>query len=508
MMFRIMTTNPGVLLDGQGKLKEAPSTDKAIAMAMLAWKIGDRVHRRTLANLLLPVSEHVSVGELLAQKHNVSRISTAASWLREVLPDGEARVPKRLVFGGESYYQLLGSQDEVDAWVMMTCRAHAEEAIKAGKYPTALAAARDGLALWEGPLHHKFFEKTEEGRNLRALLDGCHSDLFGLFADAVIGRGGDLTDSIRFLEQALNEEEESSVALSLIRVLRAAGREADAERLAAPILKSGSDELKQSVAKLFVDETTVEEPTDDSLMRSMVPSIQIRVAQIDTANHSQRTLMALLEKTTIHPDFRLFVISGVSAAGKDSLVATAIKDELKLAQSPVMMTKYTTRPGRPNEAGYSQSLSEEEFVDKVEAGGMAFLYEKRKKLYGFDLPQLQRAMTDGTKLIAIFTEFGQVPEVRRIFGKHGAVVVPILINVDLKTAIRRTHLRPFTIDEKNERVQSIIEDMQRMTGRAISEEYVVIEHSNDHAFDTALTQLVGVLNGTDESASTFLRNHP
>lgn len=506
MMFRIMTTNPGVSLEGRGSIEEAPTTDKAIAMAMLASKIGTRVHRRDLASLLLPVSPHVTVDALLEQRANVGRVSTAVGWLRQVLPDGESRVPRRLVIGGETFYQLLGTQDEVDAWVMLEDRAHAEKAIKSGDCTTALAAARDGLSLWEGPLLHKFFERSADGQHLRARLNTCHEDLFGLYADAVIGRGGDLTDSIRYLEQALNRSPEaaSSITFNLIRLLRAGKREIEAQRLSGPLQELASDEWKERVAKLNDDDIAVVEPADDSLMRSMVPSIQIRVAQIDTANHSQKTLMGLLQKTKIHPDFRLFVISGVSAAGKDTLVSSA-DEELMLGQSPVILTKYTTRPGRPNEAGYSQSVTEEEFVDKVECGEMAFLYEKRKKLYGFDLPQLQRAMSDGTKLIAIFTEFGQVPEVRRIFSNHGAVVVPILINADLNTTLRRTRMRPFSIDEKNERVQSIVEDIQRMAGRPIVDEYVVIEHSNDHAFDTALAQLVQVLNGTHRGAEAFLK---
>lgn len=506
MMFRIMTTNPGVLLEGRGSIDEAPSTDQAIAMAMLASKIGTRVHRRELASILLPVGGELTVDALLRHKSNVGRVSTAVTWLREVLPDGEHRVPKRLVIGGETFYQLHGTQDEVDAWVMLQDRAHAEKAKAGGDYTTTLAAARHGLQLWAGPLLHKFFERSDDGQHLRDRLNACHEDLYALYADAVIGLGGDLTDSIRYLEDALSRSPEAgaSITFNLIRLLRAAGRDTEALRLSGPLQEAGSDEWKQRVAKVWDDAVAIVEPAEDSLMRSMGASIQVRIAQIDTANHSQRTLMALLEKTKIHPDFRLFVISGVSAAGKDTLVADA-GEELMRGQSPVILTKYTTRPGRPNEDGYSQSLSEEEFVDKVEAGGMAFLYEKRKKLYGFDLPQLQRAMTDGTKLIAIFTEFGQVPEVRRIFGRHGAIVVPILINADLNTTMRRTRRRPFSSEEKTERVQSIVEDIQLMSGRPIRDEYFVIEHSNDFAHDTALGHLVQVLNGTHPDAEAFLK---
>ncbi|CAN5334232.1 hypothetical protein BH11ACT4_BH11ACT4_13120 [soil metagenome] len=506
MLFRMMTTNPGISREGESALREPPSTTAALAMAMLAYKIGTRVHRRDLASVVLNVNAHQTVDDLLRQPANVSALSTAVSWLRNNTPDGAHRVPKRLMIGGETFYQLQGTQDEVDAWVMLEFRAHAEKAIKSGDYTSALAASRDGLALWQGPLLHRFYENSADGQHLRARLNTCHEDLFQLYADAVLARGGDLTDSIRHLEQALSESPEAgtSITYNLIRVLRADGRDVEAQRYSISLNDSAPEEWKERIAQLHHDESPVFQPADDSLMRSMIPSIQIRVAQIDTANHSQKTLMGLLQKTKIHPDFRLFVISGVSAAGKDSLVASAA-EKLMLAQTPAMLTKYTTRSGRPNEAGYSRSLSEEEFVDKVEAGEMAFVYEKRKKLYGFDLPQLEKAMSDGTKVIAIFTEFGQVPEVRRILTTHGAAVVPILINADLDTTMRRTRMRPFSQDEKQERVESIIEDIQRMSGRSIPEEYVVIQHSNDTAFDTALGQLVEVLNGTHRGAESFLK---
>jgi ribose 1,5-bisphosphokinase PhnN len=502
VIFRILVTDPGVSLEGRGSLECAPKTDSALALACLASKIDQEVHSNVVAELILPVNANQSVTELLKQKHNRDRVSAAVGWLRKVLPGGEERVPRRLVHGEVLYYKLNGSRDEVDAWVLIEDRAHAERAMKSEDYTTAITAAKHGLSLWAGPLLHKFFTKTAAGGNLRDQLTAAEEDLFDLFTEAAMGMGLDLSWAERYLSSNLMEHPEFrlSITYNLIRLNQARSDIPEARRLLEGLdgqeLPEKWTKRIQSLTASAADNRAEISIRQDSLTRSMPAEIQSRIIQLDPSNRAQVTLMELLATTQVHADFRMFIVSGVSAAGKDTLIASA-RDDATIAQRFEILTKYTTRPSRTNEASYSRAVSWDEFLRLVETGHMAFLYEKRQQLYGFDVQQLKRAMIQGIKLVAIFTEFDQVPEAQRLLNSYGAVVVPILVSADFPTAVRRTHLRNFSVQEQQERIESIMEDLVRMNTRAIHQEYVVIPHTNDHGFNSALVKLRQILDGTD-----------
>jgi len=511
MLFRILGPQPGVLLEGSDELVTPAKLDMQMALALLATKIDTELHRDLLAEIVLPDSPYVSIAELLRQKHNVARVSASVGWLRKALPDGDERMPPRRTKGGATYYKLIGSQKEVDAWVLVEAKAHAERSLKARDFSAAIVAARHGLSLWVGPLRHRYFETTTAGKQIAELVMKACESLYDLLTDAAIGLNDDLPGAVQELERQLMARSEfrDRIAYNLIRLHRANGDDAEARRLRVGL---NVDNLPEDWARRIdeaPDDVTSGSPDvtipDDSLTTSLPPEMQVSIRQLDPTNRAQTSLMEMLSTTQIHPDFRLFIVSGVSAAGKDTLVATA-SDEATIAQKFEILTKYTTRPPRTNEAGYSRSVGWDEFLRLVGNGEVAFLYEKRQEMYGFDLPQLERAMSQGSKVVAIFTEFDQVPEARALLNAHGAVVVPILINADFQTARRRTKLRQFSQEEQAERIESIMDDVARMSTRSIEDEYVVIPHSNDYGFNGALKQLRRILDGTDPKAARFVRN--
>lgn len=508
MKIKILTPAPGIVDPSSGSLTTPKEKVEQLALAHLAVNIGREVRQRDLAEAALPEELYRSIDEVIGLKSNRDRVSGAVSWIRATL--GEDRVPKNLRHADHTFYKLEGERSEVDAFELLESRAHAERALGGGERSvdarSALTAAEHGISLWVGPLDFQYFTKTQQGVGLKARLSAAMVDLFGVFAQSATQLGEE-NDGIRFLEERLSHLPEFDVPIgrALAKLYAQTGDRRRAEELVATLEARGAAEGLSE--ELGLDSKTNNPLAGspirgDSLTRSMPPGIQSRIIQLDPANRAQGALMQLLRSVQVHQEFRLYIVSGVSAAGKDTLVSGA-KEDASIAERFEVLTKYTTRPGRTNEESYSRSLEWQEFVQFVEDGKIIFVYEKRQQLYGFDLQQFKDAIKRGTKLVAIFTEFDQVPEVRLLLNKFGIQVIPIFVQADYPTAARRTRLRQFSAQERQERIESIIEDFGRMLERPIDQEYVVIPHTNDFGYNSALETLKMLLDGSHPELERF-----
>jgi len=161
---------------------------------------------------------------------------------------------------------------------------------------------------------------------------------------------------------------------------------------------------------------------------------------------------------------RLFLVSGPSASGKDSLLSEVLP-ELNLGGIRCrMLKKYSTRPLRDGEdedrLAYQCTLPEgEDFHDWVRRGRLIVPYSKYGNHYAFDAEDLRQNLEQGVVSFAIYSDFPGFREGVRRFERAGASVVSILVSVSARCAEGRMYRRRLPNREVWVRLQEMLGDV-------------------------------------------------
>ncbi len=195
------------------------------------------------------------------------------------------------------------------------------------------------------------------------------------------------------------------------------------------------------------------------------PSIEIR---------TRNTPPPPLKLTGLCNSFRFITFSGVSSAGKDTILASVCES----IPSATILKKYTTRPERNREWNYcSAGIDEDEFWKLVQLGKIIFPYEKRDYFYGFDADEFKDAALFGRHLFAVFTHFTEVPKCQIQLKSLKVKTQSYFIEVPEEVAVRRARIR-FDIShtERHQRVASIQQDFEDLKSLNLDENYIRVQN--------------------------------
>lgn len=185
--------------------------------------------------------------------------------------------------------------------------------------------------------------------------------------------------------------------------------------------------------------------------------------------------------------FHLFTVSGASGSGKDALL-----DEVVQQTGVMVLEKHTTRAARENERPYVVVHDEPADFERLYASGaLVFRYAKHGNLYAFATKSLNRAISEGKPICAVFTEFELLPTVAAALRARQLPITPILVDVPIQSLRRRTRFRNLEESEIALRGLSIERDL-----RAIEEhrsEYLVVENGDNDRFNSAVRDVVTVI---------------
>ncbi|MCK5015742.1 MAG: hypothetical protein KAS32_01610 [Candidatus Peribacteraceae bacterium] len=164
-------------------------------------------------------------------------------------------------------------------------------------------------------------------------------------------------------------------------------------------------------------------------------------------------------KLSPNPTFRLIIISGASATGKDILIDLLNKEYFPQHSRCEILTKFTTRKKRATESDYYKFLTEKQFQNYKDNNRIIFYYTKRGFQYGFDKSHLFKAATSDTLLFCVFTEFKILPHVKQFLKEQGLNVISILLEAPEKHLIHRSWFRSLPEEEVKTRITSIKRDI-------------------------------------------------
>lgn len=123
---------------------------------------------------------------------------------------------------------------------------------------------------------------------------------------------------------------------------------------------------------------------------------------------------------------KVFIISGPSGAGEDSVVK-GIKEKLDVAK-PVSTTTRSMRPGEIEGKNY-YFVSEEEFKRKIASDEFfEWTEEDRGKLYGITKEEINRVVKTG-KIVILKIEYHGVITVKKLLPEAKAILITAPLDV-------------------------------------------------------------------------------
>ena len=210
------------------------------------------------------------------------------------------------------------------------------------------------------------------------------------------------------------------------------------------------------------------------------------VVQVDTA-------LSLLAGGRAASEFCWAIVSGPSSAGKDVL-SYVVLQKLQQSYGLSFLKKITTRPRRPSEPDYVKQIDEAEFERRYRANEIMFPFRKRTFRYGFDGSQFREALSEGTPLLSVFTEFRLVPALVEAMNSRGVRASAFLIQTEKSDVLRRVLFRNLPSDEVASRTISIEQDYEEMERRpTFRQEYTFIKNGDSTAFKDAATELTDAI---------------
>lgn len=463
-----------------------PLTEERLrALAYLAWHLNEDVSREELAEAIISKAELRGFGgvdQWLRKRKN--QIESFVSDSRVQLASSPAanvglRIPQSRRYSG--VYTMTGPRESVDILALLDAKAATFEHLASQRFEKGLQVAEEALTQWRGPLKLSVFN-TASLQELDGLTKRAYRDLLANYARCSTPEG---RRDVAYAELETRSErdpwlkDELEFQTALAEVIPGPTRRTSARAATHPPV---------------------------ALSQSMYTSLESRFGA-KALRRSQQVLDEILSTSPSAPEFRFFTLSGISAAGKDSLVRRARRiADYENAVSFSVMTKLTTRNRREFEEDYSQSVTAEEFISSLECGDLIFPYEKRGSLYAFRTHDLRTCMANGRKLLAVFTQIELVPKVYGAFKAHGLSMIPVFIRANSNSAMQRTEGRNFSLDEQAARRDSITLDLESIEARGSQfvGEYIFIDHTNDNAQNYALEQLLMVIRGTHPDIEKFV----
>ncbi len=487
----------------EGALQPIPAGHHAMIFLFLADNIGKPVSTHVLVDLLYPDGDHPRKPKQQVQRC-ISRLRAITG--RDI----------ELDLLSESYC-LEGNDDEVDAHLVAEQANRAADLYNSGHYRDAIAEAESALTPWRSKVCPAYFRSDATTVLVKQLMG--HRDLASRTLVESHLAVGEADDALRFLEMHLlrngrhHGHHESEREDLWIRLIELRHREGNPRKVTQAItrmrvqyaeidapLPGWVDELEAETAVAPVSLTALPLPVASpeahksfEIRRSLPPEARRVLRHLDPLDHAGRNFTTLLESVERSPGFHLYFVSGVSAAGKDSIVMTANKYARGRARFDILR-KFTSRPRRLNEPVYVASLDELSFYDRLDKGKLIWAYIKRNTYYGFDADQVRQAIYDGTKLVAIFTEIDAVPLIVDAMNEFGLPTTAIWITADEITVQQRMSTRGFDDEEVKERVMSAGNDLDIIRDRSTFEdEYAFIEHTNSHDQDNARRAFLNIV---------------
>lgn len=477
---RLLGATPGIT-----PCRAQVTEERLLLLAYLAWHLNEDVPKEDLVEAIMSVGrirQRGGVPAWLAQDGDL--LESWVSRLRTELgsQDGDPgtfTLPHSKRNSG--VYRMTGPRNDVDVLSLFDASAAAFEHYSNQQTQDGMTVAKAALDMWRGPLKTDVFN-TAAFAQLDKATRQAYQALLATYARCSVPQGRAKDAHQLLLERIsvdpwLEDDPDFQIAFD--------------EVASKPTQRRG---LPSSGGHLT------------TLPQSVYTNLEAYLGE-PALRRSQQVLDEILADLPSDPAFRFFTISGISAAGKDSLVrrVRAIGDSENAAQFTIM-TKLTTRERRPYEEEYSIAVSPEEFIKSLASGDIIFPYQKRGSLYGFRADDLRVCMTNGRKLLAVFTQFELVPQVHRAFCAHGLAMVPVFIRVNSNSAMQRTEGRNFSLQEQMARRESITQDLESIAARGtkFDEEYLFINHTNDNDQNSAVDQLLKVIRGSHPEVERFV----
>lgn len=526
--YRVLGPVPGAVGEdwhGRPALEDPPDGDKpledaaltvgknTLAFLLLACRIGRRVTVREFENVLWPDS-----GYLPADPRNAVQAAMVA--VRKEIKHHLTYVgigsdgPKAPdIIQQHSYddtYLLQGELTHVDAHLLSALSVDAQKSLASGDAEGAIKHARAALVFWRGPLFADF-SRSGEGAPLVRRFERAHNKAFLVLAEAT-ARTGRPDESVNLIRDRIDQSSgDPELWELLLRALWTTGQKTEARDTipeAEAAIRQQGHALPDSFQRI---RHAIDAANDTELvLGSARPKVIVRTPiREDLPEDSRRALLKvdpnargdeafdnLVSGPKPHPNFHIFLVGGVSAAGKDTLVTFAA-NRVTAANRFEQLRKFTTRPQRGGEPKYSITISGSRFEDLLDDLQLLWPYEKRDQWYAFDCLQVEDAMQFGRRLVAIFTEVDRVPSVLDRFAGKAIPATGVFVDATIEAAYDRSRfMRGFSAEEIITRINSISDDMGRIKRRSsFRDEYVFVQNSNTNALDSAVDSLVEILEG-------------
>lgn len=502
--YRVLGTQPG-MVNGSTTTIVSPQNGKpTILFLLLATSIGRKISVTEIHEVVWAGATHSPLNPRNAIQGLISNLRSS-------------EIPVKTDKNHDSYY-LPGDTTDVDALLLAQLASSAKRELASGAAESALAQADAALQHWSGPIMRSFSESSR-GTVISERFQVAHDVAVLAKAQALVALRRP-QEAVDLVEGEIHQGDlrDPEAWTELIRAVWANG---DRDRSRA-ILGNAEIALRKAgtpipdslvaVGQMVRDRSLAivsDEPSEGNprvTVRELLPhDSQLQLDRIDPADVHEQLLTELLDNTPCHPNFHVFFVSGVSAAGKDTIVALA-HDRVAHLHRFEVLRKYTTRPKRTGEQEYSISVDDSAFESLLRSGQVAFPYVKRTALYGFDALQLTDAMRRGGRLVAVFTEVDQLPTVANAMTARLIENTPIFVEADFEYVVDRTRFRGFTDLEMRSRVESIRQDFSRMARRPdFSSEYRFVKNGNNRALEDAISDFLEIVESVGSAQS---RNTP
>ncbi len=259
-----------------------------------------------------------------------------------------------------------------------------------------------------------------------------------------------------------------------------------------------------------IQEISNEKPSDkdlrrlnESLISYMVEFERIFNLTIDSNKKAHDEILTLLKKF-IPPNKisepTIFLLSGPSASGKDSLLESIRKSLRSRGYVFEYLLKYTTRGQRKSElkASYYRYLSGREFQKLIGEGEIILNYSKYGFRYGLSNSQLTQNSETKTPTFGIISDFRRMDATVDALRKKNIRVVNVLIYATAEDCRRRMPHRNLEPSDAAARIKEAEEDCSYIdfNFEAIQKSYNFILHNSDKvAFSSASAQLYNWVEG-------------
>ena len=393
MTYRVLGAQPGMVDPATGELTAPPNGKPTTLFLLLAASIGRKISVNEIYEVVWADAVHAPLNRKNAIQGLISNLRSSG-------------IPVETDKNRESYY-LSGSVEDVDATLLAHLASSAKKNLVSGVTEDALAQADAALEQWSGPMVRSF-ANSSRGSVITERFQAAHDVAVLVKAEALIALGRP-NEAAELVEAEIHEGDVRDPE-AWTQLVRAVWENGDRDRARTIIgnaevaLRKAGVPIPESLAvvSLAVHDralTVVSEGKRSANARAAIRELlprdtQLQLDRIDPADVHEQLLTELLENTPCHPDFRIFFVSGVSAAGKDTIVALA-RDRVAHKYRFEVLRKYTTREKRTGEQEYSLSVDDSSFESLLRSGQIAFPYVKRTALYGFDALQLTDAMKRG-----------------------------------------------------------------------------------------------------------------